>query len=163
MNRMLVVFLAMCISIAMVSCSAAGRFKRSHNPAGIPADLQKDGYVLLVVKADAGYIKKKNNRYVAKMMRRYYKGAYEIIEYNDLKSEKYANTDKYRYAILRDFGKGMNVQRSSSSGRTYNITYNEEYIKDRKNDTNLPSLGYPSPHYGMGIKGFVKYLKKYKK
>ena len=34
--------------IILASCSAAGKFKAYYDPNSIPADLKKDGYVLLV-------------------------------------------------------------------------------------------------------------------
>ena len=153
------------MAIFLASCSAAGKFKHSYNPNAIPADLKKDGYVLLVLKQEVGGFKGTQNRGVKKMMRRHYGAPFEMVSTDDLKDPKYNNTEKYRYIIGRDFNSGLVVATTSSMGSgggtmTTHREYHEETIIDRKLNSAFPSIGYPSASYSLGMKAFAKFMKK---
>ncbi len=157
-----------CLAILLVSCSAAGKFKRYYDPNSIPADLKKDGYVLLVLKQDVGGFRGIQNRGVKKLMRRHYGAAFEMVSTSDLKDPKYDNTDKYRYLLGRDFNSGLVVTTQQSMAvmgvgggtMTTHREYHEETIFDRKENKAFPSIGYPSASYSLGIKAFAKFMKK---
>ena len=67
------------MGIALVSCSASGKFKNNYNPASIPDNIKKEGYVLLVLKQEIGGFKGVQNRGVKKLMRRHYGAAFEMV------------------------------------------------------------------------------------
>ena len=151
--------------IFLASCSAAGKFKHNYDPNSIPADLKKDGYVLLVLKQGVGGFSGIQNRGVKKLMRRHYGAAFEMVSTDDLKNAKYDDTDKYRYVIGRDFNSGLVATTKQSMGNaggtfTTHREYHEETIFDRKENKAFPSIGYPSASYSLGMKGFSKFMKK---
>ncbi|WP_276502718.1 hypothetical protein [Terrimonas pollutisoli] len=150
--------------ITLASCSAAGKFKRSYDSRSIPADIKKDGYVLLVLKQDVGGFRGVQNRGVKKLMRRHYGAAFEMVSPTDLKNTKYDDTDKYRYIIGRDFNTGwvVTTNQPMSAGGTFTThrEYHEETIFDRKENKAFPSIGYPSASYSLGMKAFAKFMKK---
>ena len=153
------------LMVILASCSAAGKFRRSYDPASIPADLKKDGYVLLVLKQDVGGFRGIQNRGVRKLMRRHYGAPFEMVSTDDLKNPKYDDTNKYRYIIGRDFNSGTVVRTTQSMGTgggsfTTHREYHQETIIDRKEGKAFPAIGYPSASYSLGMKGFSKFMKK---
>lgn len=154
--------------IFLASCSAAGKFRRYYDPNSIPADLKKDGYVLLVLKQDVGGFRGIQNRGVKKLMRRHYGAAFEMVSAEDLKNTKYDDANKYRYIIGRDFNSGivvtnqqsMKVMGAGGGTMTTHREYHEETIYDRKENKAFPSIGYPSASYSLGMKAFSKFMKK---
>jgi hypothetical protein len=151
--------------IILASCSAAGKFKHYYDPNSIPADLKKDGYVLLVLKQDVGGFRGVQNRGVNKLMRRHYGAPFEMVSTEDLKNTKYDDTNKYRYIIGRNFNSGLVVTTNRPMGNgggtfTTHREYHEETIFDRKENKAFPSIGYPSASYSLGMKGFSKFMKK---
>jgi hypothetical protein len=124
--------------IILASCSAAGKFKHYYDPNSIPADLKKDGYVLLVLKQDVGGFRGVQNRGVNKLMRRHYGAPFEMVSTEDLKNTKYDDTNKYRYIIGRDFNSGLVVTTTRSMAMpevllplTENTTQ-KPYLTERK-------------------------------
>lgn len=152
----------------LVSCSASGKFKRSYDSRSIPADIKKEGYVLLVLKQDVGGFRGVQNRGVKKLMRRHYGADFEMVSASDLKDPKYDNTEIYRYVIGRDFNSGLVVTTQQSmatmgvggGAMTIHREYHEETIFDRKKNKAFPSIGYPSASYSLGMKAFAKFMKK---
>lgn len=154
--------------VFLASCSAAGKFKRNYDTRSIPADIKKDGYVLLVLKQDVGGFSGIQNRGIKKLMRRHYGAAFEMVSTDNLKDPKYDNTDVYRYVIGRDFNSGLVVTTKQSMAvmgvgggtMTTHREYHEETIFDRKENKALPSINYPSRSYSLGMKAFSKFMKK---
>lgn len=74
----------------------------------IPADLKDSAYVLLVQKQELG-LANLQNRQVAKIMRKYYKGRYEMATAEEIKNDvKYAGITVYRYVLTKN-GSGLNI------------------------------------------------------
>jgi hypothetical protein len=157
----LILFLA--LSLFFSNCSPKGKFRMEHNPAAIPADIKKDGHILLVLKQEIGWLSKKQNRGVQKLMQKYYNGAFEMVSVNELKDDaKYTNTEIYRYLINRDEKNKLVVKEKDFSGpRTSTTTreYAELIITDRKTNE-VAHLGSRSASYSLGIKGFAMFMKK---
>jgi hypothetical protein len=147
------------LPLILNSCSPKGKFRMEHNPAAIPADIKKDGHILLVLKAEGGWFSKTQNRGVQKLMLKHYNGAFEMVSAEDLKNiSKYADTETYRYLINRD-EKNKWVAKSKSSTGTSTAEYAELIITDRKTNE-VAHLGSQSASYSLGIKGFAMYMKK---
>lgn len=72
--------------------------KTSNN--SLPSDLDLKNTTLLVMLWSEGY-----DRYARKAWGKKYGGKMEYVTFADIKTEKYANTDKYRYAFSQGPGK----------------------------------------------------------
>lgn len=151
------------LTIFLVSCSAASKFRRNYDTRSIPADIKKDGYVLLILKQDVGGFAGIQNRGIKKLMRRHYGAEFEMVSLEDLKNTKYDDTNKYRYILARDFNTGTVVTTtnfgSNGGSMTTHREYHEETIFDRKENKALPSFNYPTRSYSLGIKAFAKFMK----
>lgn len=151
-------FSMLALAVFLVSCPAAGKLNRYYDPNPIPADLQKDGYTLLVLKQNRGGFRGIQNRGVKKLMRRHYGSAFEMVSAEDLKSTKYDDANKYRYIIGRDFNSGIVVTNQQSmkvmgvggGTMTTHREYHEETIYDERQTKPflLSAIPVPAIHWG---------------
>ena len=159
MNKLRLLVAVIGMSALLVGCSSTKRFAKYHHPNSIPADIKKNGYVLLVIKQDIGTIDRKVNRYVDKYMRKFYGAPYELIDYNELKSEKYADTDKYRYSIMGNYAHSNQADYINDRGQRRSLTVFDMYIRDRKTDIQFTPTGVQQKNFGLLMKDFAKFMK----
>jgi hypothetical protein len=151
-----------CVVLAVLaSCSPAHKFSKAHDPSSIPSDLKKDGHVLLVINQEEGMFKGTQNRRVEREMKRHYNGAFEMVSWTDIaKNPKYDDLEKYRYAICRnDTGPRILTALRVEDNPAKQRRYLQDHIFDRKQNEFLPTMGYFSPAYAMGMEAFAKFMK----
>ncbi len=103
-----------------------------YNPASIPADIKKDGYVLLVLKQEVGGFREYRTVKLKNLCAGIMALRFEMVSTDDLKNTKYDDTDKYRYAIGRDFNSGllMTTRRSTGTGAGTSTTHRQYHTRD---------------------------------
>ncbi len=166
MSKMLPLLL---VFICMFSSFSGDVKPYTNGDKWIPADFDPRQGVLLVLNFSIkenpnAYLKKAQDKATNEMkevMAAGYPYKYEFVSKEDLKGSKYADLDKYRFAVVDGNTYTMSIG-SGSGGSSSNVFH----IYDRKLDKHYPDTGHPSSGVDITLKGtiatIVKYLKDLK-
>jgi hypothetical protein len=146
----------------LIGCNGGKRLAKDIDPNSIPSDLRNEPHVLLVQKQEDG-MANHQNRLAERMMKKHYKGRYEMVFEKDMKTDsKYADVNVYRYVLTRN-PKGFSVStRESTFGpsnapdQVHAVQYRDEIIYDRKENKVFPSTGLSSHNFAQGVMYFAK-------
>jgi hypothetical protein len=130
----------------------------------IPTDFDTRNSVLLVLNFSIkenpnAYLKKAQDKATNEMkeiMKADYPYKYEFVSKDDLKSGKYDDKEKYRFALV-DQNTYTQTIGAGAGGSSSNVFH----IYDRKNDKHYPDTGHPSAGVDITFKGTVTTIVKY--
>jgi len=155
------------LPILILGCSVQKSMKHPENymnAEAFPADIKKDGYILLVLKEESSRLVSnvQNNR-VDKLMKEYYDKPYEMVSSADVASNsKYANKNVYRYLIRQSAPQStLEVTQGPGMGSTH-FVHREVYIVDRLSGKNYPGTGQSLDSYEADMRIVAAYLGKMK-
>jgi hypothetical protein len=115
-------FSLLIVSFAAMPVNAQRKYEKSFKPGCIPADIKKDGYVLLI-KSPFKEKEEKKNAAIQALMESSYTGKFIVIPegYNG-QSLKYSDKNIYRYSIIfSEVGKIKEVMKPN--GGIMNVRY----------------------------------------
>jgi len=115
----------------------------------IPENFGKGNTVLLCVI----HGKNKYDKYMKENVKKEYHGEYEFVLKKDIDTDKYSDTDKYRYV----FDEGTSSYKINPTSNTYannSVSTMKFSIYDRKEDK-LYSSGFSSSYFSTSIKAYM--------
>lgn len=167
MRKLIFILLCPILFSACIGQKARKHPERYLNSEAFPADLKKDGYVLLILKEESSpLVAKIQNRRVDDLMKKYYTKPYEMVSSSDLSSNpKYANKNVYRYlirqqplnAVIRSERNQNNVEINSMT-----FVHRDIYIEDRVTGKGFPGTGLRGDSYQSDMMIVAPYLAKMK-
>jgi len=136
MRKIKSIILAIALPLVLNSCGSIVKSEASNKMTvengAIPPDLGKDNSTLICV------LKGRDSRdnYMKKHIKKNYNGKYEFVLESDLNSEKYNDSDKYRYLFDYNAGSVQSTSFSSPTNgfETRNLPTSSYFIKDRKSN-----------------------------
>ena len=127
-KRILIYGLLTLTLLTLSSCGALVKSKATKyatvEKGAIPSDFGANNTIVLFVTSG----KKSYDKYLKSNIRKVYRGNYELVSKEELKSNKYSDTDKYRYAF--DFKKVFYSYHSNNS-----VIYGQSANTGMKNAT----------------------------
>lgn len=163
------ILLTLLFALLFICCNHTKKFAKNAWPDSFPSDLTNENYVLLIQKRGTNTKETRwdihENKLAEKVMKKYYKGRYELAFEKDIKSDpKYADTTVYRYVYNRsDAAKSSSISYTTplgvnpnAPGMTHTRNYNDDFLYDRKESKQLPSTNLSSSSFAQGVMIFAK-------
>ena len=161
MKLLKLLILTAVIPFLLNSCGAmeAGKYqeKITVENGSIPPDLGKDDSIIICVLTG----RNSRDKYMKKHITENYQGNYEFVLQSDLTSDKYNDTDLYRYLLDYEASTTKTTRTDNKTGRTsfVDVPVSKYYIKDRKSNE-IYSSNIKSGHFARLIEAYSINMEK---